>query len=374
MNASDLAAADIGAAPFDEAAGLAPGLGETDPVEQVERLDTAGELRSGELDRRRVPQRRLGHVAAAAEESRRRALGLARLILAVRQSRRLERQAPLGRPRVAAADRGDCADLVHRQQREEREKARHVAVVGIDPELVVVVGAGARGIEPDGPGGGLAHLRARGGRDQREGDAEGRRAAHAADQVDPGDDVPPLVAPAHLEAAALVRAEVVKVVGLQEHVVELEEVQAVGRFEAGAVGLGGEHAVHRELAPDVAQKLQVVQRRQPVGVVHQQRLPVREVDEARQLPADGLGVRRHLFARHHAAQLGFSGRVADQAGAAADQRHRAVAGALQVNERHDRHQAADVQARGGRVEADVRGGRGRKQRAQIGGRLRSPGR
>ena len=152
---------------------------------------------------------RLRGLRAAAEQRRRRTRRLARLLLAVRQQRRLECQAAFGRPRVAACA-GDGTDLVHRQQREESQKTRHVAVVGIDPKLVVVVGAGARGVEPDRAGCSFAHFRARGGRDQREGDAEGRRAAHAADQVDPGDDVPPLVAPAHLEAAAMVRAEVVK--------------------------------------------------------------------------------------------------------------------------------------------------------------------
>ena len=42
-------------------------------------------------------------------------------------------------------------------------------------------------------------------------------------------------------------------------------------------------------------------------------------------------------------------------GAAADDRDRRMAEALQPRERHHRQQDADVQARRGRIEADVRG-------------------
>ena len=57
----------------------------------------------------------------------------------------------------------------------------------------------------------------------------------------------------------------------------------------------------------------------------------------------------------------LAGRVADARGAGAHQHHRAVAVALQQAQQHDLHQAADVQAVRGAVEADIGGDDSRLQ-------------
>ena len=62
-----------------------------------------------------------------------------------------------------------------------------------------------------------------------------------------------------------------------------------------------------------------------------------------------------LLARQQRALLRLAARIADHAGAAADDRDRRVAEALQPRQRHHRQQDADVQARRRRIEADVRG-------------------
>ena len=59
--------------------------------------------------------------------------------------------------------------------------------------------------------------------------------------------------------------------------------------------------------------------------------------------------------RQQRALLALAARIADQAGAAADQRDRRVAEPLQPRQRHDRQQRSDVQARRGGIEADVGG-------------------
>jgi hypothetical protein len=52
-----------------------------------------------------------------------------------------------------------------------------------------------------------------------------------------------------------------------------------------------------------------------------------------------------------------AGRVADHPGPATDERDRASAAALEVDQPEDRHEMADVQPRAGRVEAVVGGDR-----------------
>jgi len=58
--------------------------------------------------------------------------------------------------------------------------------------------------------------------------------------------------------------------------------------------------------------------------------------------------------------------VADPRGAAAHQHDRPIAGALQPAQQHDLHERADMQAVGGRVEADIAGD-GAIARRQPGG-------
>ena len=77
--------------------------------------------------------------------------------------------------------------------------------------------------EPDRPLLGLSELLAAGVRDERHRQPVGLLAEHSSDEVDPGDDVPPLVLAAHLKDYAVVPHEHVEVIGLENHVVELQE-------------------------------------------------------------------------------------------------------------------------------------------------------
>ena len=89
-----------------------------------------------------------------------------------------------------------------------------------------------------------------------------------------------------------------------------------------------------------------------------------EIEESLELRADAGDVRLDLLGDEQHALLRLAARIADHAGAAADQRDRRMAGALQARQRHHRQQRPDVQARGGRIEADV--GRDALAREQLG--------
>ena len=63
-----------------------------------------------------------------------------------------------------------------------------------------------------------------------------------------------------------------KVVGLQEHVIELDKVKTL--FEANLVAFGSQHLVNAEMPPDIAQEFDVVNFCQPVGIIEEQRFAV----------------------------------------------------------------------------------------------------
>ena len=59
-----------------------------------------------------------------------------------------------------------------------------------------------------------------------------------------------------------------EVVGLDDHVVELQQRQRLLAREPLTNGVEGEHAVDREMRPEVTQKIDVADAVQPFGVVH----------------------------------------------------------------------------------------------------------
>ncbi len=92
----------------------------------------------------------------------------------------------------------------------------------------------------------------------------------------------------------------------------------------------------------------------------------REVEEALELLADTGDVRIELVVAEQIALDALAGRVADHAGRSADEHDRLVTRALQSRLHDQRHEVADVQARGGRVVAAVEGDRAfREQRRKA---------
>ena len=110
---------------------------------------------------------------------------------------------------------------------------------------------------------------------------------------------------------------------------------------------------------DVAQKVDEALFDEPVGVVDHQRarVPRVEVEEPLHLVAHALQVLADLFFRQQRALGALAGGIADEAGAAAHHDDGPVAGALQLQQQHDRHEVAELQAGRRRIEAAVRADR-----------------
>ena len=183
-------------------------------------------------------------------------------------------------------------------------------------------------------------------------------AVGAAAKLDAVDDVAPLIGAAHLQAAAVAAVELDEVVGLQHHVVELDEGERLLALEPQLHRIVGEHAVDAEMASVVAQEIDVVELVEPIGIVDHERVARRSSPKLTNLPnTDSMpAILAAISASvEQLARLVLAGRIADLGGAAADQHDRLVPGLLQLAQHHDPEQIADMQARRGAVEADIAG-------------------
>src|SRR6185312_2779116 len=91
-------------------------------------------------------------------------------------------------------------------------------------------------------------------------------------ELDPVDDIAPLVRPAELCAAADPPRQLEKVKCLEDHVVELEERQRLLAVEPQLHTLECQHSVDREMLADLAQELNIFEPVEPVGVVDHDRV------------------------------------------------------------------------------------------------------
>src|SRR5690606_33857286 len=96
--------------------------------------------------------------------------------------------------------------------------------------------------------------------------------AHAPAKIYTGDDVTPLVRAAHLQVTAIPPRQLDEVVGLQDHVIELDERQLLLALEPQPHRIHGQHAVDREVAADISQEVDVIERDEPLGVVDHDRI------------------------------------------------------------------------------------------------------
>src|SRR5208282_1241175 len=104
-------------------------------------------------------------------------------------------------------------------------------------------------------------------------------------QFNSRDYIAPLVVTAHLQPAAVLSGQIIEIVCLEQHIVELNEIQA--GFEADFIAFGGKHPVHAKVPAYIAQELNVAKVNKPVGIVQEQRLAVPEIQKSRKLLSQG---------------------------------------------------------------------------------------
>ena len=242
-------------------------------------------------------------------------------------------------------------DLLNGKEGEHTQALEHIAVAHVAPVLVELIGTGLVGIQPHRALGGLAHLLPLGVEQQGNGHGVGILAQLAADELGAAQHVGPLVITAELHVASVVLEQVVEIVGLHDHVVELQKAQPL--LHALLITLGPQHVVHAEAGAHLAEQLHIVQVHQPVGVFHHLGLAVTELDKTLHLLLEAGAVVLYGLHRHHGAHVGAAGGVTHHTGTASDEGDGPVARHLEPLHQAKGHEVAHVEGIGGGVEADI---------------------
>ena len=174
------------------------------------------------------------------------------------------------------------------------------------------------------------------------------------DQLRAAQHIAPLVVAAELHIAAVVLEHIVEIVALHDHVVELQEAQAL--LHALLIALGPQHIVDGEAGTYLTQQIHVIQLQQPVGVVEHDGLALTELDKALHLALEALGVVVDILLGEHLPHIGAAGGVTDHGGAAADEGDGLVARHLQALHQSQGHEMTRRQRIRRAVKADVEGG------------------
>ncbi len=242
--------------------------------------------------------------------------------------------------------------LLNRQERKHFQALDNVRIVDVSPVLEEIERRSFFGIEPNCTLFGLAHFLALGVEQQGNGHCVGVLAELLADKLRTAKHIRPLVVAAELHIAAVICEQLVEVVALHYHIVELKERQSA--LHTLFVALKRQHFVDREAGSDLAENVDVIKVEQPVRVVDHNSLIVREVDKAAHLLFEARNIVINILFCEHFTHIGFSRRVADHSRAAAEQGNRLVARHLQTLHKAERHKMTDVQAVRCRVEANVK--------------------
>ena len=88
-----------------------------------------------------------------------------------------------------------------------------------------------------------------------------------------------------------------KIIALHQHIIELKEGQPP--LQPLLVAFRRQHAVDGEVNADVTDKLNIVQRQKPIGIVGHEGFPLREVQEMRKLLMDLFGIAVDIIQSQH---------------------------------------------------------------------------
>src|SRR3954452_17925739 len=243
-------------------------------------------------------------------------------------------------------------DLLDGQEREPEQLTAHLPVVHLDEVLIELEWTRLRRVEPCTGAGGLAELGAVGRREEWPAHGMHAAAGAAANQIDAGQNVAPLVRATDLQLTALVLVQPPVVEGLQEHVGELGVRDPVLALDPGLDRLAGEHLVDRDVLADVPQEGQQRHVPGPVVVVDELPLPLGAEHPAHLLLDGGeVGAQRVLV--EQVPLFAAASGIPPLPGGAAGERDGVVARQLEAPQHQQADEVAGVEAVGRRIHAVV---------------------
>ena len=249
----------------------------------------------------------------------------------------------------------EAGNFIKGQFGEKAQEAADITIFGVAPELPEIPDRQFVFVEPNRTLGGFAHLRAGRGGDQRRGQAKDFLAIDAPCQINPRDDIAPLIGAAHLQHTAIAAAQFHKVVSLQNGIVEFQKTHRLFAIKPQFHAIHGEHTVDRKMHAVIAQKRNIFELIEPFRVIDHDGI-ARAIAEFKVFfknLTNAVFILLNIMIRKQRPLGVFARWIADFCGAAAHQDDRLMARLLQDAEHHDLHERADMQTIGGAVKANV---------------------
>ena len=159
------------------------------------------------------------------------------------------------------------SNVFQRQISKQFQKPLHIGIIAVDPVLVVFIRRGQASIQPYGALFRFAHLVPQISGNQGKSNRLRVLCFNFADEFGPGQHIAPLIVPSHLQGTAVILEEIQKVVTLQDHVIELNEIQPL--LHPHFIAFRRQHPVDAEMPPDITQEFNVIDFSQPVSIIEQ---------------------------------------------------------------------------------------------------------
>ena len=224
-------------------------------------------------------------------------------------------------------------NLLKREECKHPDAFQDIGIADVAPVLIKIIRRGFLRIKPYRAGLRLTHFFAF--RIEKECDCHRLRFCILffqpqllSDQLTASQHVRPLVVSAELKVAAVFLVEDIEVIRLHDHIVKFKEAEPL--LHTLLVAFGTQHIVDGKVCADLTQQFNIVQVKQPVGIVYHDGFVIGKVDKTAHLNLEAFNVVIDDLFRHHRAHVGSAGRIADHAGSTAEQGNRFIPCLLQT--------------------------------------------
>ena len=172
------------------------------------------------------------------------------------------------------------------------------------------------------------------------------------DKLSTAEHIAPLIVAAELQVTVVLLEHVIKVIGLHDHVVKLQERKTL--LHTLLVALGSKHIVNRETGTNLSEQLNVIQVHKPVGIIDHHSFSVRKINKTLHLLLKAFCIMINVFSGKHLSHIASAGRVTDHGSAAADQSYRLITCLLKPLHKCKCHKMTCCKAVCGTVKADIK--------------------
>ena len=223
-------------------------------------------------------------------------------------------------------------NLLHRQEGQKCQALLHISIVHIAPVLIEIIDRSLFLIQPESTASSFAHLLAIALGQQSKGKAINRIASLATGKLYTANNIGPLIIATHFQLQIVATMKLQEVIGLHNHVVELQEGQAL--FHTVLVALSCQHTVNSKMRSYIPQQLNVVQLAEPISVVDNQSLVIAEIKKSSHLLLEAIAIVLNILVGKHLAHIGTTRWITYSTSTAAYQANRTMTCSLHMGHNH----------------------------------------